>query len=352
MTLAIDLAGDAETRRTQAPHAVAVLGCVLLLAAAAYLLNGAAGPLSELSFALAKDVKANLADRSLPSLIEAALGTAAWAMLLVAKPLAIFLAFLAVEWLLVGRPASLRNSLFFVGVQALLVLLYYFANPWLQKVLPHSAFQPLVMIASSGLPQPVRLMGDVCVYLAVLLANSFVGYWVHRAQHEVPLLWRFHAVHHSIEDMEAVKDASHPFDILGEHLGLFLIGALVGFDYHAMAWLMALDAVRGRMTHSRAPINFGPLGWLLVDNRFHFTHHSIREKYYDRNYGAFTTLWDRLFGTHEPIELEALEETGMRAKLPARNLWQFFTARLDPRPAPAIIEAEPDVCEPPLKRAA
>ena len=61
------------------------------------------------------------------------------------------------------------------------------------------------------------------------------------------------------------------------------------------------------------------LGWLFVDNRFHFTHHSVREKYFDRNYGGVFTIYDRMFGTYVAPEGDALEVTGMPSKLPART---------------------------------
>src|SRR6476620_4311947 len=44
----------------------------------------------------------------------------------------------------------------------------------------------------------------------VVLANDFAGYWFHRLQHGP--LWRFHAVHHSIEEMHAVNSYGHPVD--------------------------------------------------------------------------------------------------------------------------------------------
>lgn len=49
--------------------------------------------------------------------------------------------------------------------------------------------------------------------------------------------------------------------------------------------------------HSPTRFHFGPLRALFADNRFHRIHHSLEERHFDRNFGAFTTLWDRLFGT-------------------------------------------------------
>src|SRR5580704_758323 len=51
--------------------------------------------------------------------------------------------------------------------------------------------------------------------LLVFLVNDIGAYWGHRASHAFPLLWRFHAIHHSAEDLDWLVNArAHPFDIV------------------------------------------------------------------------------------------------------------------------------------------
>ena len=57
-----------------------------------------------------------------------------------------------------------------------------------------------------AIPQPYLLFVGVALF-------DLAGYWTHRWYHEVPQLWRFHAIHHSPEDMDWVSGfRAHPFD--------------------------------------------------------------------------------------------------------------------------------------------
>lgn len=47
------------------------------------------------------------------------------------------------------------------------------------------------------LSQPLALQ-----FLEILLLADFTQYWVHRAFHAVPCLWRFHAIHHSSRSLD------------------------------------------------------------------------------------------------------------------------------------------------------
>src|ERR1700730_14029553 len=51
--------------------------------------------------------------------------------------------------------------------------------------------------------------------LAALVVGESGFYWGHRWAHEIPLLWRFHAIHHSAEEIDwLVNTRAHPFDIV------------------------------------------------------------------------------------------------------------------------------------------
>lgn len=309
--------------------------CFAFIVAVAWGVAAAGATFDGWARALAVEVKADLRDGGLLALLQAGFGAAAWFALLIGRPLAILLAVMAVEIALVGPPRRWSRSLFLVSMQALIASLFYFLNPWLQLVLPIGELGTLVQLEMRSLPAYLAPLGNFFLIVVVLLLNGLSGYWVHRAQHKIPFLWRFHSVHHAIEDMEAMGDVSHPLDAIGERIGLLLIGLLVGVSYEGIALIMAVRSGISRLIHSRAPINFGKLGWLLVDNRFHFSHHSMREKYFDRNYGVAFTIYDRMFGTYVAPEGDTLEVTGMPSKLPARSIGQFFLARLEDRPSAA-----------------
>jgi len=138
------------------------------------------------------------------------------------------------------------------------------------------------------------------VVVALLLVD-FTYYWEHRCAHRVPVLWRlYHAVHHSSPDYtvatayrvsfvnQTFSPAFYlPVVMLGFHPLLVVALQLIAFHYQA--WL-----------HTEA---IGRMGWL--DRWFntpaaHRVHHSTALAHTDRNLGAITLVWDRLFGTYAP----------------------------------------------------
>lgn len=140
--------------------------------------------------------------------------------------------------------------------------------------------------------------------LAGAMIGDFLFYWFHRAQHA--WLWRFHAVHHSIRDMNAVNAYHHISEGLIQALFYIVPTSLLVADTGPQVPMMAvLIYLQGSFIHSPTAIHLGPLRAVLVDNRFHRIHHSLEERHFDRNFGAFTTLWDRMFGTaHFPTRDE------------------------------------------------
>ncbi len=147
-------------------------------------------------------------------------------------------------------------------------------------------------LAPHGLPRPLSV---VIGALAAALVGDFFYYWCHRAQHR--FFWRFHAVHHSVREMSGVA-AYHHVTEEAFKLALYTVPlAFITSDPYAMPVLGALLGLHGNYLHSPIRLNFGPLGRVIQDNRFHRIHHSIEPRHYDKNFAVFCTLWDVLFGT-------------------------------------------------------
>ena len=153
-----------------------------------------------------------------------------------------------------------------------------------------------------GLPlfQPAAFLGPFAMLAAVMVAavvKDFFFYWCHRIQHR--FLWRWHAVHHSIRDLNAVNSYHHPSEALMSLVMYSVPTSLIVPDAAAAVPMIGLVMwLHIVWIHSPTRAHFGPLRAWFVDNRYHRIHHSLEERHFDRNFGAFTTLWDRLFGTH------------------------------------------------------
>ena len=200
----------------------------------------------------------------------------------------------------------LRGLLFWLlFIPAAMLLNLLLARAW--------AVLGLRPLLSLPLFQPIAFLGPVAALFAVLVAgvvNDFFFYWCHRIQHR--FLWRWHAVHHSIRDLNAVNSYHHVSEALMSLILYSVPTSLIVSDAAAAVPLIGLVMwLHIVWIHSPTRAHFGPLRAWFVDNRYHRIHHSLEERHFDRNFGAFTTLWDRLFGTHYAPEPGEWPDVGL-----------------------------------------
>ena len=137
--------------------------------------------------------------------------------------------------------------------------------------------------------------------LVGLLLIDFSDYWFHRFDHKIPILWRFHRVHHSDTAMDAsTAIRTFPTEPFYFTLGELLISIIFGLDITSMNifLLILLPVFFIQHTNIQYP-NWvdKTLGWLIMMPNFHKVHHEQDQFYTDSNYGTLFILWDRLFGT-------------------------------------------------------
>jgi sterol desaturase/sphingolipid hydroxylase (fatty acid hydroxylase superfamily) len=126
-------------------------------------------------------------------------------------------------------------------------------------------------------------------------------YWWHRANHRVPLLWRFHNVHHLDPDLDVSTALRFHFVEIALSAG-FRVGQVVLIGVGPMTfWLYELCLQGGTLFHHsnvRLPIRVErALSRLLVTPRMHGIHHSQVEAEASANYGVVLPWWDRLHRT-------------------------------------------------------
>lgn len=280
---------------------------------------------------LKADVLMALAQPSLASYWSGSLATALWLIAFLSVPLIALLSFLVIETVMLGRPATWPVLRFALGIQLSLLIFYYAIGsiPFISGKWPEGWVPlPQLLIEQSALPEYLQPLAPVLLFIASVLAASFVGYWTHMARHRIPFLWRFHKVHHSLDQLCAIQNYSHPIDTFGDRIGGMIMGLVLGFSFESLILFAALKAIYDNLIHSPSPINAGRLNWLFVDNRVHFLHHSRHEEDYDCNFGSWFTIWDRLFGTWKAPPRNGLMQTGVAGVLPPSTFKEFLTARL------------------------
>lgn len=158
-----------------------------------------------------------------------------------------------------------------------------------------SGFAVMQLLASLGLYALADIPG-LLGFVAAVILTDLAYYWYHRAQHSVGWLWRFHSVHHSIEKMGAGAGYHHLLEAPVKALFVSLPVSMV-MDRAAAPLVVFLFSIHGYYIHSTTRLNFGPLAWLIADNRVHRIHHSLEPRHFNKNFGALSLIWDKLFGT-------------------------------------------------------
>ena len=143
----------------------------------------------------------------------------------------------------------------------------------------------------------VAMLPGWSIPIAAFLMFDFLVYWTHRWAHEVPFLWRFHAVHHSPEHMDWVSGFRiHPFD--GVRIApafVFLLAA--GFDVEVAGVLALLQILLGIFFHANVRVRWRWLDRIACNPEFHHWHHANESDAIGHNYGGALPWWDLMFGT-------------------------------------------------------
>lgn len=145
--------------------------------------------------------------------------------------------------------------------------------------------------AIQGIPLLPQLL--LCVLLADLMQ-----YWTHRAYHEVPSLWKFHAVHHSAKTMDWLAGSRmHILELFVTRIAVLGPLFVFGFSKEVMDLYILIVGFQAVFNHANVHLPWGPLRHILVTPDFHHWHHASDDEAIDKNYAAHYAFLDRIFGT-------------------------------------------------------
>jgi len=138
--------------------------------------------------------------------------------------------------------------------------------------------------------------------LAILIADVGITL-AHWASHRVELLWRFHAVHHSVERLYGFNGLmKHPFHQAFEVVAATTPLVVLGMP-QPVAWLLTFAvAIQLLLQHSNVDMRVGPLAFVWAVAPPHRWHHLARARDGDVNFGLFTCFWDHVLGTFRPAD--------------------------------------------------
>ena len=183
----------------------------------------------------------------------------------------------------------------------------------------------------NAVPAPALL-----VLAVAIAARSFAAYWLHRASHHIPLLWRLHRIHHGDRQVDiSLGLRHHPLELFPAILLFAGLAALLGLPVWAAVLtevvMMAATYWEHLAIRLPAPARARLEPWVVLPET-HLLHHSADRRQTDSNYSTLTIIWDRMFGTFRPSS-EAVVRIGLGDsddKI-ADSLWQQLLLPLRPR---------------------
>jgi len=148
--------------------------------------------------------------------------------------------------------------------------------PWV--VLPHYEFFP-------------RWLAIAVIFVMM----DGLNWAAHLANHKVRLLWRFHELHHSQEDMSVLTVfRTHPL-IHVSYLIALVPGIVLVANGSVTTSLLVVYAAVVAFEHSNTNLSFGPLNRIFCSPNYHRIHHRVEGRQ-DVNLGFALTVWDQLSG--------------------------------------------------------
>ena len=144
------------------------------------------------------------------------------------------------------------------------------------------------------------------IIVSFLLLDFFGGWLVHITEHKIPLLWRFHVVHHADNNVDVTTGLRHhPVESVLRGLFFFIGIFISGAPMYAVMIFQTILVLSTAFTHAniRLPAAIDKvLSFIFVSPNMHKVHHHWKQPFTDSNYGAVLSIWDRVLGTFKKLD--------------------------------------------------
>ncbi|QKC84394.1 sterol desaturase family protein [Mesorhizobium sp. NZP2077] len=182
----------------------------------------------------------------------------------------------------------------------------------------------LAVLMPPSLPSAVSSQATWLQVLEIIVLTDLGVYAAHRAFHAIPVLWRFHSIHHSVEEMDWLAAFhSHPVDQMLTKAVALLPVFFLGFSGASIGIYFVIYAAHAMFIHANVKINFGPLKWLIASPQFHHWHHAGERAAYDKNFAGQLAIIDLIFGTFRVPGATTPAKYGVDDPIPANYFGQI-----------------------------
>ena len=189
------------------------------------------------------------------------------------------------------RSDLVADSLFLLLVQILLPLFV----AWFITIELAHYLQANQITLLSVWPHAWPLWAQV---LLMLFTADLLRYCLHRACHDLPFLWKLHAVHHAPKKLYSLNVGRfHPIEKGLQYLFDALPFLILNVNPRVIAIYFTFYAVNGFLQHSNLQLQLGPLNYLFSSAPLHRWHHAKHRNESNCNFGNNLAVWDLVFGT-------------------------------------------------------
>jgi len=215
-------------------------------------------------------------------------------------------------------------------------MFYYLISSMLVQMLTFVTMAPANFVNSTFGLDDIRmhitnLPFFVQVFM-IMVATDFVQYWVHRAFHSIPFLWRFHAIHHSTKRLDWLAGARMHFIEIAILRSLTALPMFtLGFKPEAIQAYLLVVYFYSSFIHSNIGWKLDFVERFLVTPRFHHWHHGSDREAIDINYASHFPLFDWLFGTHHLPDEKWPDSYGVVGDSVPKGYWRQFLFPFSPK---------------------
>ena len=152
-----------------------------------------------------------------------------------------------------------------------------------------------------GVLQWVEMPLWATLLVGLLLMDLIGAYTAHLVEHRVKVLWGFHLIHHTDQEIDTTTaNRHHPGESLIRFFFTCLATFIVGAPIAVIMLYQSLSVVFSQFNHANMALPKKldkALSWVIVSPDMHKVHHHYKLPHTDSNYGNIFSIWDRLFGT-------------------------------------------------------
>ena len=173
----------------------------------------------------------------------------------------------------------------------------------------------------AALPLPAQMV-------IFLIGEDFILYWTHRLFHG-KRMWRYHAVHHSSEELDWISAARfHPVELFLRGVAADVIMLLIGISPNVLVVLGPLTIAHSAFVHANLNWTLGPFKYVIATPVFHRWHHTAANRGGEKNYASTFPILDILFGTfympkNQLPDRYGIGEPGYPMSFPAQMVHPF-----------------------------